>query len=72
MMIATLLCPSPRAGKAEWEDPADVALIDAMTFGEIKDRPNFAAPDPSEPMSALRDRGDQMRVGSRRSFPGRR
>ncbi len=23
--------------KAEWEDPADIALIDAMTFGEITD-----------------------------------
>ena len=55
--------------KAEWEDPADVALIDAMTFGEITDRPNFATPDLSEPMSALRDGCDQMGVGSRRPFP---
>ncbi len=40
-----------------------------MTFGEITDRLNFAAPDLSEPSSALRDRRDQMRVGSRRPFP---
>ena len=44
-------------------------LIDAMTFGEITDRPSFAAPDLSEPMSALRDRCDQMRVGSGWPYP---
>ncbi len=41
--------------KAEREDPADIALIDSMTFGEITYRPNVAAPDLSEPMSTLRD-----------------
>ncbi len=55
--------------KAEWQDPADIALIDAMTFGEITDRLDFATPDLSEPSSALRDRCDQMRVGSGRPFP---
>ncbi len=55
--------------KAEWEDPADVALIDTMSFGEITDRLNVAAPDLSEPLSALRDSCFQVRVGSRRPFP---
>ncbi len=31
--------------KGEWQDPADIALIDAMTVSEITDRLNFAAPD---------------------------
>ena len=30
--------------KAEWENSADVALINAMAFGEITDRLNIAAP----------------------------
>lgn len=55
--------------KTEWERPADVALVDAMTFDEIADRPNLAAPDLSEPMSAPRDDCDQMRVGSRQPLP---
>ncbi len=55
--------------KSEWKDPADVPLIDAMAFGELTDRPNFATPDLSEPNSALSNGYDQMRVGSRRPFP---
>jgi len=49
--------------KAEWEDPADVALIDAKTLGEITDRLHMAVPDLSEPMVPLCDGGDQPRVG---------
>jgi hypothetical protein len=55
--------------ETEWEYPANVALIDAMTFGEITDRLYVAAPDLGEPMAALRDGCDQMRVGNGRPFP---
>ncbi len=51
--------------KAEWQNSADIALIDAKTFGEITDRLRIAAPDLSEPMSALRNRCDELRVGRR-------